>query len=68
MWVGFWFNTETFFITDMLNNDRWKERNLFCKTVVALSKIGLYLKDRLLFMRIGEIETGFLRLILMINL
>lgn len=41
MWVGFWLNTEKYFISEIPKNDQWQERNLFCKTALEFSKKAL---------------------------
>ena len=46
MWVSFWLNTETLFIKEALNNDQWKESNLFCKTILGFLAIALLLRDQ----------------------
>ena len=47
---GFWLNTETHFILGISNNDQWKEKNLFRKTLLWIFKIAFRLRDLHLFM------------------
>ena len=36
---------ETCFMTEVPDNNQWKEHNLFCKVVLGLFKIALSLRD-----------------------
>ena len=55
------------FITEISHNDQWKERNLFCKTVLGFFEIGLRLRDWHLFIGgLLKFKQFFLRSTLMV--